>query len=216
MDDQHGVVVSLCDYTGNMVEPWADAGWTCYCVDTKHSIRRDRVEENIHYVWGDVRSWFPPARPAILFAFPPCTHLASSGARDFEKKAWPMLRDGMDLFWSCYHAAMWAGCPYMIENPVGRIAGIHGQAQYSFDPWEYGDDYQKKTCVWAGNGFVMPQPSVCTKPEQCQQRIWKMPPSPNRAAKRSETPRGFARAVFNANQHVATAYLKTGKWSKHK
>ena len=54
---------NLADLTGNMVKPWAEDGWTCYCVDIQHSIRRDRVEGNIHYVFGDVRSWTPPTPP---------------------------------------------------------------------------------------------------------------------------------------------------------
>lgn len=146
-------VVSLCDITGNMVKPWADAGWTCYCVDTQHSIRRDRVEGNVHFVWGDVRTWAPPSKPRIVFGFPPCTHLCGSGARDWHKKAWPLLRDGMDLFWAVYQSALWAGCPYMIENPVGRISGLHGEFEHTFHPWEYGDGYQKQTCLWTGGAL---------------------------------------------------------------
>ncbi|SFH98174.1 hypothetical protein [Planctomicrobium piriforme] len=155
----NGIIVSLFDYTGNMVRPWADAGFQCYCVDIQHSIRRDRSDGNIHFVWGDARSWLPPDRPLILFAFPPCTHLAVSGARDFAKKSWPMLRDGMDCFHAAYTAANWAGCPFMIENPVGRISGIHGKPNSIFDPCDYGgyldppgDEYTKSTCLWTGGG----------------------------------------------------------------
>jgi len=192
-------IISLADKTGNMLKPWAENGHTCYAVDIQHSIRKDRFENGIHYVWGDVRSYYPPVRPDMLFAFTPCTHLAVSGARDFEKKAWPMLRDGMDLFHAAYMAAQWAGCPYALENPVGRIAGIYGKSQYTFDPWEYGDGYQKKTCLWVGNGFVMPEPTVAEKPADCDQRIWRMPPTEDRADRRSATPMGFAKAVYKAN-----------------
>ena len=193
-------VVSLADLTGNMVKPWAEAGWTCYCVDIQHSIRRDRVEGNIHYVWGDVRSWTPPARPAIIFGFTPCTQLCGSGARDWQKKGWPMLRDGMDLFHAARMAAEWAGCPWMLENPVGRISGLHGASQHRFHPWQYGDPYQKQTCLWTGGGFVMPAPTVQEKPANCDQRIWTCPPSEDRADIRSATPMGFARAVYEANK----------------
>lgn len=40
-------VISLCDETGNMVRPRADAGYPCFCFDVKHSIRRPRQEGNI-------------------------------------------------------------------------------------------------------------------------------------------------------------------------
>jgi hypothetical protein len=48
----------------------------------------------------------------------------------------------------------------------------------------------------------MPEPIVKTKPENVKQSIWLMPPSQDRANKRSETPMGFARAVFEANRKL--------------
>lgn len=196
-------VVSLCDYTGNMVRPWAEAGYECWCVDVQHSIRNDRREGNIIYTWGDVRSWCPPpalrGRIAIVFAFPPCTHVAVSGARDFRKKRNILLRDSLELFSACEMAAAWSGAPYMIENPVGKFSDHMGRPDYVFQPWEYGDMYSKKTCLWVGNGFVMPDPVYRSRPEGVDDRIWKMPPSEKRGDKRSETPPGFARAVFEAN-----------------
>lgn len=198
----YGYVISLCDLTGNMVRPWAEAGFECYAVDTAHSIRRDREVSfpgggYIHYVWGDVRSWSPPGAVGFLCAFPPCTDLAASGARDFRKKGWPLLRDGMELFHACILAGQWARCPYMVENPVGRIAGIHGAAEFTFDPCDYGDPYTKKTCLWTGGGFVMPDKQRVEPTEGS--KIIDYPPSADRAALRSATPMGFARAVFNAN-----------------
>jgi len=197
-------IVSLCDRSGIMVKPWAKAGWECYCVDTAHSIRADRLEGNTTYCWGDVRSWTPPGgrQVAMLFGFPPCTDLASSGARDFKKKSWPLLRDGMDLFWACLQAGKWAGCPYMVENPVGRIAGIHEPATYTFDPCDYGDPYTKKTCLWTGGGFVMP-PKNRVEPVEGS-KILDYGPSEDRQAKRSETPAGFARAVYESNKNVVS------------
>lgn len=38
------VVLSMCDRTGNMVRLWADAGFECWCVDTGHSIRKDKTK----------------------------------------------------------------------------------------------------------------------------------------------------------------------------
>ncbi|WP_146510766.1 hypothetical protein [Thalassoglobus neptunius] len=127
-------VISLADESGEMVKPWAEAGYFCACIDIQHSIRRVRREGNIDYVWGDLRSWSPIRPPKILFAFTPCTHLAVSGARDFNQKSWPMLRDGMDLFYQAIFAAQWAGVPYMLENPVGRISGLYAPAEFYFHP----------------------------------------------------------------------------------
>lgn len=201
------IAISLCDKTGNMVRPWAEAGFECWCVDVQHSIRRERVEQvglgQIHFVWGDVRTWCPPAsiseRIAIVFAFPPCTHVAVSGARDFRSKGTALLRDSLELFAACEHAVKWSGAPYMIENPVGKFSDHMGKPDHVFQPWEYGDLWTKKTCLWTGGGFVMPAPVHNSMPEGVGPLIWKMPPSHDRADKRSETPPGFAKAVYEAN-----------------
>ena len=201
--------MSLYEKTGNMLRPWADAGWECWAVDIQHGIRRDyELRDGIHYTWGDARSWSPPKPPAMLFAFSPCTHLAVSGARDFARKSWPMLRDGMDLFWAGLSAARWAGCPYMLENPVGRISGIHERPSETFDPCDYAgyldtplaEAYTKRTCLWTGGGFVMPEP----RPVQptLGSKMHLMPPGPNRANERSATPMGFAQAVYESNSPV--------------
>lgn len=202
-------VISLCDLTGNFVRPWAEAGFECWCVDVEHSIRRERIEGRIHFVWGDARTWRPPEglRIAFVAAFPPCTHVAGSGARDFATKGGNMLRDALETFEACRTAAAWSGAPYMVENPVGVLSSIPhiGKPQHYFDPWQYAgylDDIQaentmKKTCLWTGNGFVMPD--LKPAPEPHRQDCWRATPSDDRADTRSMTPMGFARAIFEAN-----------------
>ena len=200
------VAVFLYDRTGVMAQPWAEAGYTCYCVDIQHKIRRERVEGNIHFVWGDVRTWAPPLavrrRLAFGFAFPVCTHVCVSGARDFLTKGTALLRDSLEMFSAAEHAFKWAGVPYGIENSVGKFSDHMGKPDYTFQPWHYGDPWTKLTCVWAGNGFVMPPREFQEMPEGTEQKIWLMPPSDERADLRSATPPGFARAVFQSN-HAA-------------
>ncbi len=202
-----GVVISMCDRTGNMVRPWAEAGYECWCVDTQHSIRRDRSERVgagvIHFVWGDCRSWRLPIaarnRVKIGFGFTPCTHLACSGARDFQKKSGWMLADGIQLFDSVEVAFSFGGFPYMMENPKGRLSTHRRKPDHKFQPWEYGDLWFKETWLWTGNGFSIPIPVNTRPPEGTTEKIFKMSPSDDRDNLRSETPPGFARAVFNAN-----------------
>jgi hypothetical protein len=201
-------VISLCDYSGSMVKPWADAGYECWCFDIQHSIRVPRQEGNIHYVWGDARTVRRPTDKdiAIVFAFPPCTHVASSGARDFATKGGQMLRDALETFEACRQAASWTGAPYMLENPVGVLSSIPhiGKPDFYFHPWEYtgycaDDNYTKKTGVWTGNGFIMPMRFIAEGLGKPDDRIHKAPPSDDRGDVRSVTPAGFARAVFHAN-----------------
>jgi hypothetical protein len=201
------IVVSLADLTGRAVEPWAEAGFECYCVDIQHSIRRERREGNINYVWGDVRSWCPPegTRPVFLCAFTPCTHVANSGARDFKTKGIPMLCDALDLFNHAVKSARWAGCPWYAENPSGVITTHYRGPDYTFDPCDYAgylpdpeeEAYTKETWIWAGGGFVMPEPKPVAP--SLGSMMHRLPPSDDRADLRSATPKGWARAVFQAN-----------------
>lgn len=200
-----GLVLSLCDLSGNMVKPWAQAGFECLCVDIAHPIRSERVEGNITYRWGDVRSLTPadiPGVPDIVFAFPPCTHLAVSGARDFRKKGLNLLIDGLGTVEACRRLCGWYGCPWMLENPVSRLSTLWRPPDHTFDPCDYGDPWTKKTCLWTGGGFVMPQPHPVEATEGS--KMHRLPPTPERARIRSETPPGFARAVFEANASMVS------------
>lgn len=206
------IIVSLCDRTGNMVRDWAAAGWTCYCVDVQHSIRKPRQDGNIWFVWGDARSWCPPSGKRIhaLFAFPPCTDVAGSGARDFLTKGSMLLDDAINLFTACRQAARFSGAKWMIENPVGVLSNIPhiGKPSHYFHPCDYAgylaeseqaeEAYTKRTCLWTGGGFVMP-PTRRVDPI-LGSKMHRLPPSDDRGDLRSVTPRGFARAVFEANK----------------
>lgn len=206
-------MISLCDYTGTMCRSWAEAGYTCYAVDLQHKKRSDRIERVgdgcIIYTYGDARSWTPPSDVRIIFVagFPVCTDMAGSGAQDFSnlksrlpKKGIPQLMDGLILFNSCYQVASWSGAPFMVENPSGVIPTHFRQADYHFQPWEYGDLYNKHTCLWTGNGFIMPPKLHVTKPEGVTDAIWLMSPGKDRANKRSATPINFSNAIFESNK----------------
>lgn len=213
------VAIFMCDKSGIMARPWAESGYTCICVDIEHSIRStrktgyavlERLEGGgmIYKVYGDARSWKPSMfdkefhskyRIVFVACFPVCTNLAGSGAQDWELKGLAMLTDGLMLFNSCEQIADWSGAPYCIENPVGVIPAHHRKPDYYFQPWFYGDKYQKKTCLWAGNGFVMPEAHFIIKPEGTTQKIWLESPGEKRQEIRSETPEGFAKAVFISN-----------------
>lgn len=209
-------VISFADLTGNMARPWAEAGYECWCVDTQHSIRRPRQERVgagiINFVYGDVRSFRRPTSKPIAFGMSqtPCTHVAGSGARDWELKGGMLLHDALELFVAARQALSWSGAPYMQENPVGLLSSIPhiGKPTAYFHPWQYTqlcreDNYTKKTCIWGGNGFVMPEQCPDLTLGEPDDRIHKATPGDDRGDVRSEAPMGFARAVFLANSKHA-------------
>lgn len=190
-------MLSCFDRTTIMAQPWAAAGYECHCVDSQHPEGRT-LDGGIQKVGCDIHDWLPP-RGEIAFAafFPPCTHVSVSGARWFRDKGLGKLVEALTLFDRAVKLAEWCGCPYLIENPVSTVSTYWREPDFMFHPYHYGDPWTKKTCLWVGGGFVMP-PEAPVEPWQ-EGKIHRMPPSDHRANLRSETPPGFARAVFEAN-----------------
>ena len=196
-------VLSLCDRTGNMVRPWLEAGVRCVTVDLQAATWSHPLRTHIQ---ADVRA-LKPMQADIVFAFPPCTHLASSGARWFKDKGLRLLIEALEIVEACRELCDGSGAPWMLENPVGTLATYWRQPDYTFHPVHYAgyspepeaDEYTKKTCLWTGGGFVMPD----RKPGEptLGSMMHRLAPSEDRADLRSATPLGFAYAVFHANRH---------------
>lgn len=152
------IVISGFDKTGNMVKPWAEAGFLCYCVDIQHA-KGERREGNIIYVGADILEWMPPREPvAASFYFPPCTDVAVSGARWFKDKGLGSLIYALRLFDRAVMLAEWARAKYMLENPVSTVSSYWRKPDYTFHPHHFtglcGDDnYSKLTCLWTGGGI---------------------------------------------------------------
>lgn len=204
------VILSLCDRTGNMVKPWMEAGYHAITVDLQGPTASEYGRGVRDHFFADVRKWHYPlqyGKPAMVFAFPPCTHLAVSGARWFKDKGLGTLAEALEIVEACRRICEACAAPWMLENPVSTLATYWRKPDHIFHPWQYtgfelGDNYTKKTCLWTGHGFVMPEanPANNTEPDD---RIHKAPPSDDRADFRSATPMGFARAVFSANsEHI--------------
>jgi hypothetical protein len=92
----------------------------------------------------------------------------------------------------------------MVENPVSVLSSVFGKPSHTFHPYEFtghepADNYTKKTCLWVGGGFVMPEPKRDESLGEPDNRIHFAAPGPERENFRSATPLGFARAVFLAN-----------------
>ena len=97
----------------------------------------------------------------LIIAFPPCTHLAVSGAAWFDKKrADGRQREAIEFFMQIMNA----DCDKIaVENPVNIISGDYIgkhfadlQNKHNFpikpaqavQPYEFGDEARKKTCLW--------------------------------------------------------------------
>lgn len=199
--------VFLFNRTDNMALPWAEAGYVCHCIDLQNDGSVTQVGSGfIVREKADVREFIQYQSPgdyAFGVAFTPCTDVAVSGARWFKGKGLRKLAEAIELF-ACSAEFLGEICgPYMIENPVSTISTYWRKPDYRFHPWNYGDLWDKQTCLWTGNGFVMPPYLHNAKPAGVDtKRIHHASPGPERANLRSETPPLFARAVFEANSTV--------------
>ena len=214
-------VISLCDLTGHMVQPWVEAGYNAFLVDPQHVLTRTETLPNgatITRFAGTIEEAMPAigelirsGNVAAVFGFPPCTHMAVSGARWFKAKyeADKLFQaKAVMIAEQCRTIGRLSGAPWFVENPVSVLASAFGKPQHTFHPWQFtgyepADSYTKKTCLWAGGGFVMPQPNVDPNMGEPDNRIHFASPGEDRANFRSATPMGFARAVFEANHSPA-------------
>ena len=175
------IILDLCGGTGSWSKPYADAGY---------DVRLVTLPEQ------DVRLYIPPDNVYGILAAPPCTHLASSGARWFKEKGESALLDALSSVDACIRI-IHVSQPvfWCLENPVGRLVRWMGKPKMYFHPYEYGDPYTKKTCLWGI--FNTPRKSP-VEPEK-KNKIHHMPPSKDRAMLRSITPSGFAKAFYEVN-----------------
>lgn len=152
----------------------------------------------------------------MIIAFPPCTHLAVSGAAWFEKKrADGRQREGIEFFCKFLNAK----CEkVVIENPVGIISGDYIPKWFPdlaekyglpikptqiIHPWMFGDNYSKSTCLWEKG--VRPLEPVVTKQPELEWFEW----VDGKTGKKKRQPKWFADAWKLSPEDRARVRSKT-------
>jgi len=126
----------------------------------------------------------------MMLAFPPCTDLAVSGARHFERKRLDGSQQrSIDFFMNLANAPI---PKIAIENPIGIMSSLYRKPDQIIQPWQFGHGETKATCLWLKN---LPKLISTNIVEGREQRIWKLPPSKDRAKIRSKTYPGIAEAM---------------------
>lgn len=144
----------------------------------------------------------------MLIAFPPCTHLAVSGARHFAKKqADGRQQEAIDFFMRFVNA----DCPRIaVENPIGIMSSKYRKPNQIIQPYMFGDHARKSTCLWTKGlpplvatdvvdpgeickgGFSKGVSADCARDENGKILAWN---DPRTAKIRSKTFPGIARAM---------------------
>lgn len=139
----------------------------------------------------------------MVISFPPCTHLAVSGAAWFEQKRKDgRQQQGIDFFMQFVNSK----CPRVaIENPIGIMNTIYRKPDQIIQPYMFGDPFSKKTCLWL-KGLPHLKPTNIVEPEErvkfksgktmpkWYSDAFKLPPK-ERARVRSRTFPGIAKAM---------------------
>jgi site-specific DNA-cytosine methylase len=135
-------VLVACEFSGIVREAFNKQGHDATSCDLLETDMpgfhiKDDVLKHLHRKWD------------LMVAFPPCTHIAVSGARHFaEKQKDGRQQQGIDFFMKLANAPI----PRIaIENPVGIMSSIWRQPDQVIQPYEFGENAKKTTCLWLKN-----------------------------------------------------------------
>jgi hypothetical protein len=132
-------VLIACEFSGTVRDAFTKLGhdaWSCdlEASETVGNHYQGDMFEIINDGWD------------LMIAHPPCTHLAVSGARHFEKKrADGRQQQGIDFFMKVINSPI---PKVAVENPIGIMSSIYRKPNQIIQPWQYGHKTTKATCLW--------------------------------------------------------------------
>lgn len=182
-----------CEYSGRTREAFAKLGhdaWSCDLLPS--NIPGKHIQGNLLSVLGD--GW------DLMIAHPDCTYLAVSGIH--WNKNNPERQKKTDEAMEFVKKLWYCGIPRIcIENPVSVISTRLRPPDQIIQPWQFGDDASKKTCLWL-RGLrplkptnILPGGHSARRANQTQSGQNNLPPSPMRKKLRSITYQGIANAM---------------------
>lgn len=180
-------VLVACETSGMVREAFRARGHEAYSCDLLPA-----DDDSPFHIQGDCR---PVIRRGwdLIIMHPPCTALCVSGNGTYaegKKKARARQKAIQWTMWLYFMAQRHAKHVAM-ENPVGVLPL---PATQFIQPWQFGHGETKKTGLWLHN---LPPLIPTYVVEGREQRIWRMPPGPDRWKERSRTFPGIALAMAN-------------------
>lgn len=134
-------ILAACEYSGTVRDAFIRRGhdaWSCDLIPTEGEFTDNHYMTDIRNVLRE--DW------DMIISFPPCTHLAVSGAKHFAQKiADGRQQEGVDFF------MLFAGHPcrkIAIENPVGIMSTRYRKPDQIIQPYQFGHPSKKTTCLW--------------------------------------------------------------------
>jgi len=198
-DNSKKVILDLAGGTGAWSLPYKEAGYKVIIIDKVQS------DGFMGPVYGDVALFKKlPINIHGILAAPPCTMFCRAGYR--WKRTEEQYKEALRIVDAClrmvciYNPKWWC-----LENPQGKLKKWIGDPVMMFQPYEYGDPYTKRTCLWGNFNIPEKNPVKPIKAHSGHHAIdaylkkkgRKL--GKQRSALRSITPQGFANAFFKAN-----------------
>jgi site-specific DNA-cytosine methylase len=156
MNNNDKIILHLCcSEAGSDSAPYKEAGYDVRLIGKNIGV------ENYH----------PPKKVYGIIANPPCTEFSfaksnSKYPRDM-REGMRLVKECLRIIWECQYdlptpLAKRTNLKFwMLENPFGLLRRYLGHPPLVYNPYEYGDPYQKKTCVWGF--FNVPKKSPCAE-----------------------------------------------------
>lgn len=177
-------VLVACEFSGIVRDAFRlrfhDA-WSCDLLPTEKP--GPHIQNEALFVAECVGEW------DMMVVFPPCTHLANSGARWFPEKRFEQIR----AIHFCKRLMTVARIPRIaMENPIGVLSTHYRKPDQIIQPWQYGHGETKATCLWL-KGLPLLEPTDIVDGRVA--RVHHAAPGPNRWKERSRTLPGIAAAM---------------------
>lgn len=187
-------ILVACEYSGRVREAFRKLGhdaWSCDLLPSD--------DESPYHIEGDVVPLLEDGWN-LMIAHPPCTYLAVSGMHWTTRglRDPKLTEDALDFVQTLLNAPIEKIC---VENPVSVISSRIRKPDQIVQPWWFGDDASKKTCLWLKNLPVLqptnalPGDAKTRRANQTASGQNRLAPSPDRWKERSRTYQGIANAM---------------------
>jgi hypothetical protein len=186
-------VLVACEYSGVVRDAFNRAGHYAVSCDL---LPCDSKAPGDHHQ-GDVAQILDNGWD-LMIAHPPCTHLAVSGAKFFaQKKASGVQDQALDFVRMLLDAPI---PKIALENPISIISTQIRKPDQIVQPWWFGHTEQKSTCLWLKGLPLLTKTNdvketMMKLPKSQRERMFYLPPSPDRWKIRSQTYLGLADAM---------------------
>lgn len=193
-------VLIACEYSGTVRRAFRARGHDAWSCDIEPSIDASPFHRQEDYRIAIAEGW------DMVVAHPPCTHLAASGAKHWAKKRADGRQDqGINFFMGLQLRCEIYSKHWAIENPVGIMSSEWRKPDQIIQPWHFGDEARKTTCLWLSPSLPLLKPDcIVGHGRLIQNPDGRMMPAwyTTKGKHRSVTFPGIARAMAE-------------QWSKH-